>query len=86
MVNVTIEDLIVIRDIKVLSNKDNGLFIAMLNKKNSNGTFNDIVHPISVLARSFYEKLLFAETEKMMKEKRNSLRINKNQKRSFTYG
>lgn len=73
VVDVTIDDLIVIHGIKVLSNKDNGLFIAMPSKKNPNGTFSDIVHPISVSARSLFEKLLFPATEKMIKEKRNSL-------------
>jgi stage V sporulation protein G len=71
--DVTIDDLIVIHGIKVLSNRDNGLFIAMPSKKNPNGTFSDIVHPISVAARNIFEKLLFPATEKMIKEKRNSL-------------
>ena len=71
--DVTIDDLIVIHGIKVLSNRDNGLFIAMPSKKNPNGTFSDIVHPISVAARNIFEKLLFPATEKMIKEKRNYL-------------
>lgn len=71
--DVTIDDLIVIHGIKILSNRDNGLFIAMPSKKNPNGTFSDIVHPISVAARNIFEKLLFPATEKMIKEKRNSL-------------
>lgn len=71
--DVTIDDLIVIHGIKVLSNRDNGLFIAMPSKKNPNGTFSDIVHPISVAARNIFEKLLFPATEKMIKDKRNSL-------------
>ena len=45
----------------------------MPSKKNPNGTFSDIVHPISVAARNIFEKLLFPATEKMIKEKRNSL-------------
>ena len=71
--DVTIDDLIVIHGIKILSNRDNGLFIAMPSKKNPNGTFSDIVHPISVAARNIFEKLLFPATKKMIKEKRNSL-------------
>lgn len=71
--DVTIDDLIVIHGIKVLSNKDSGLFIAMPSKKNPNGSFSDIVHPISVSARSVFEKLLFPATEKLIREKRNSL-------------
>lgn len=73
MADVTIDNLIVIHGIKVLSNRDNGLFLAMPSKKNPNGTYSDIVHPISVVARNIFEKLLFPATEKMVKEKRNSL-------------
>ena len=71
--DVTIDDLIVIHGIKVLLNKDNRLFISMPGKKNPNGTFSDVVHPISGSGRSIFEKLIFPATEKMIKEKRNSL-------------
>lgn len=75
--DVTIDGLIVIHDIKVLSNKDNSLFIAMPSKKKPNGTFSDIVHPISVSARSIFEKLLIPATEIMIKEKCNYLQYTK---------
>lgn len=68
--DVTIEDLIVIHDIRILSNKDNGLFMAMPSKKAPNGTFSDIVHPISASARNIFERLLFPATEKMLRENR----------------
>lgn len=71
--DVTIDNLIVIHGIKVLSNRDDGLFIAMPSRKNPNGTFSDVVHPISVPARSIFEKLLFPATDKLIQEKRNSL-------------
>lgn len=77
--DMTIDDFIVIHGIKILSKKDNGLSFAMPSKKNPNGTFSDIVHPISAPARSIFEKLLFPATEKMIKEKRNSLQYKKTQ-------
>lgn len=82
--DVTIDDLIVIHGIKVLSNRDNGLFIAMPSKKNPNGTFSDIVHPISVSARSIFEKLLFPATDKLLKENRTNLQYKKTQKAQTT--
>lgn len=82
--DVTIDDLIVIHGIKVLSNRDNGLFIAMPSKKNPNGTFSDIVHPISVSARSIFEKLLFPATDKLLKENRAHLQYKKTQKAQTT--
>lgn len=72
--DVTIDDFIVIHGIKVLSNIDKGLFIAMPSKKHPNGTFSDIVHPVSVAARNNFEKLLIPATEKLIKEKRISLK------------
>lgn len=83
--DVTIDGLIVIHDIKVLSNKDNSLFIAMPSKKKPNGTFSDIVHPISVSARSIFEKLLIPAKEIMIKEKCNYLqyKISKDKKRDI---
>lgn len=71
--DITIDNLIVIHGIKVLSNRDNELFIGMPNKKNPNGTYSDIVHPISVTARNVFENLLIPATERMMNEKRTHL-------------
>lgn len=42
--SITVEDCIVIHDIKVIEGKE-GLFISMPNKKYPDGSFKDIVHP-----------------------------------------
>ena len=42
--SITVEDCIVIHDIKVINGKD-GLFISMPNKKTPDGSYKDIVHP-----------------------------------------
>lgn len=46
MASITIDDMIVIRDIKVIEGK-NGLFFAMPSKKMSDGTYKDIAFPIT---------------------------------------
>ena len=76
--DVTIDGLIVIHDIKVLSNKDNSLFIAMPSKKKPNGTFSDIVHPISVSARSIFEKCNYLQYKISQDKKRDIIDQNLN--------
>lgn len=71
--DVTIEDSIVIHDIKILSNENNELFMAMPSRKTPNGTFSDIVHPISASARSIFERLLFPATKKLLRENGQSI-------------
>lgn len=60
VVSVTLDDEIVIHDIKVIDG-DNGLFIAMPSRKTVDGEFRDITHPINAKAR---EKLQNAVLEK----------------------
>lgn len=43
--SVTIEDSIVIHDVKVIDGRE-GLFISMPNKKTPDGKYKDVVHPI----------------------------------------
>ena len=48
--SVTFDDEFVVHDIKVIESAD-GLFIAMPSRKDANGTFKDIAHPINAEAR-----------------------------------
>ena len=43
--SLTIEDSIVIHDIKIIDGKE-GLFISMPNRKTPSGKYEDVVHPI----------------------------------------
>ncbi len=46
VVSVTIDDVFVVHDIKVIEG-DKGLFIAMPSRKSSDGEYRDIAHPIN---------------------------------------
>jgi len=54
VVSVTLDDMIVIHDIKVIDGPDR-VFLAMPSRKAPDGTFRDIVHPISADARTMLE-------------------------------
>ena len=45
IVSVTIDDAFVVHDVKVVDGQ-NGLFVAMPSRRDDNGVFRDIVHPI----------------------------------------
>lgn len=55
IVSVTLNDEIAIHDIKVIEGPER-LFVAMPSKREENGTFRDIVHPISSGARVTLEQ------------------------------
>lgn len=54
LVSVTIDDMFAIHDIKVVQG-DERLFVAMPSRKDENGIFRDIVHPISASSRKVFE-------------------------------
>ena len=54
IVSITIDDMIAVHDIKVVHG-DGRLFVAMPSRKDDNGVFRDIVHPISPAARKILE-------------------------------
>lgn len=53
--SVTFDDSFVVHDIKVI-NGDKGLFIAMPSKRDGEGNFKDIAHPINSETRSMVQK------------------------------
>ena len=55
VVSVTIDDMFAVHDIKVVQG-DERLFVAMPSRKDENGVFRDIVHPISPSARRLFEE------------------------------
>lgn len=64
-VNIVLDDMVVIHDIKVL---DNGgvYFLAMPSKSTKMGTFKDIVHPINQDVRKVFEQLIIGAYKKAL--------------------
>lgn len=60
---IVIDECFVVNEIKIIESK-NGLFIAMPSKKNLNGEFKDIVHPITTEARDKIQRAILEKYEK----------------------
>lgn len=54
VVSVTIDNMLAVHDIKIVQG-DERLFVAMPSRKDENGVFRDIVHPISGTSRKLLE-------------------------------
>ena len=54
IISITMEDMLAIHDIKVVQG-DERIFVAMPSRKDENGIFRDVVHPISPEARQLIE-------------------------------
>lgn len=57
IVSITIDGCLAIHDIKIIEG-DNRLFVAMPSRKDENGIFRDIVHPIDVKTRGMLEDVI----------------------------
>ncbi|MBR4626215.1 MAG: septation regulator SpoVG [Ruminococcus sp.] len=55
VVSVTVDGMLAVHDIKIVQGDDR-LFVAMPSRKDENGVFRDIVHPISASARKLFEE------------------------------
>lgn len=62
VVSVTLDDMLAVHDIKVVQG-DERLFVAMPSRKDENGVFRDIVHPISPAARKPFEQTILEAYE-----------------------
>ena len=65
VVSITIDDVFVIHDIKVIEG-EKGLFIAMPSRKMADGEFRDIAHPINAATRKKIQEAIFVEYEKSL--------------------
>lgn len=54
IVSITIDETLAVHDIKIVQG-DERLFVAMTSRRDENGVFRDIVHPISPDARHMLE-------------------------------
>lgn len=67
IVSITIDDVFVVHDIKVIEG-EKGLFIAMPSKKASNGEYRDIAHPINSATRDAIQKTIMEKYEQALAE------------------
>jgi len=56
--SVLIDDCFAVRDIRIIEGND-GLFIAMPSRKNAEGEYHDIAHPINAETRKMFEDAIF---------------------------
>lgn len=72
VVSITIDGVFAVHDIKIIDG-DNGTFVAMPSKKEENGVFRDVVHPIDDVTRNYITAMIIAEYEK---EKSSQSQVN----------
>ena len=57
---VVFDDAFIVRDMKIISG-NNGLFVAMPNKKTKDGTYRDVAHPLNSEMRELIETSVLNE-------------------------
>lgn len=57
---VVFDDAFIVRDMKIICG-NNGLFVAMPNKKTKDGTFRDVAHPLNKDMRNLIEASVLKE-------------------------
>ncbi len=57
VVSITVDNMLAVHDIKIVQG-DERLFVAMPSRKDENGVYRDIVHPISGASRKMLEGLI----------------------------
>ena len=62
--SVLIDECFVIRDIRIIDGND-GLFIAFPSRKNNEGLYVDVAHPINSETRKLFEDAIFEEYNKL---------------------
>ena len=67
LVSVTIDHDLAVHDIKVIEGSER-LFVAMTSRKDDNGVFRDIVHPITMDGRRTLEGLILEEYHKYLSQ------------------
>ncbi len=68
VVSITLDNLIAVHDIKIVQG-DERLFVAMPSRRDENGVFRDVVHPVSSVLRNAIESEVIEKYEKMLAEK-----------------
>ena len=66
VVSITIDDMFVVHDIKVIEG-DKGMFIAMPSRKAGDGEYRDIAHPINSETRDRLQEIILSKYEEAVK-------------------
>ncbi|MDE6087409.1 MAG: septation regulator SpoVG [Oscillospiraceae bacterium] len=65
VVSITMDQMLAVHDIKIVQGETR-LFVAMPSRRDDNGTFRDIVHPIQAEARKLIEDSILEAYEKQL--------------------
>ncbi|MDE7293138.1 MAG: SpoVG family protein [Oscillospiraceae bacterium] len=69
IVSITLDDSIAVHDIRIINGKERR-FIAMPSRKDSNGVFRDVVHPIKYDVRERLEAVILASYDAYIEYKK----------------
>jgi stage V sporulation protein G len=72
IVSVTLDNMLVIHDIKVIEGQEK-MFVAMPSRKNAEGEYKDIVHPITSEMREYIQDAILAKYQEALLEQSNAL-------------
>jgi stage V sporulation protein G len=67
-VQVVFDNAWMVSDIRVMEGKEGSLYVAMPSRRLRNGSFKDVVHPLTTEARRQLEQAVLAEYERLAKE------------------
>lgn len=67
VVTITIDNVFAVHDIKVIEGAK-GLFIAMPSRRNAEGEYRDIAHPINSETRQYLQDLIMNKYQEMLAE------------------
>ena len=76
VVSITIDDVFVVHDIKVIEG-EKGLFIAMPSRKASDGEYRDIAHPINSETRDKIQSLILEKYQEVASATAHFFKISK---------
>lgn len=65
--SITIDGCFAIHDIKVIDG-DKGLFIAMPSKKDNDGTYRDVCHPVNTKTRQYIQDIVIQKYQQVLTE------------------
>lgn len=67
VVSVTLDNCIAIHELRIIQGNDR-LFVAMPSRKDDNGVYHDLVHPIGTAARQSFEQVILKAYESCVSE------------------
>ena len=68
IVSLTLDNTLAVHDIKIIQGNDR-LFVSMPNRRDENGVFRDIVHPITSEGRKIFENEILSAYHRALEEK-----------------